>query len=437
MPAASPSLRRPAVRRVAACFVQAALRELASDVAGGAEVPMALDARAAADGPALYDYRPLYRAFTEARADRLETLADYRQAIDVLAEDPAVLQVARSHAPNVDSDEAAIRTAILLPLVVGSAEGAGDFSFDDAVFDQMFDRMLNAVAQECRSFTAFAPLIGVRGPDAVLELGQGVRARRVQPLELAESWPECQGLLPERYGLARDRLLGLELDVALSRDREAELPDATRRVTRAVLALRLVLGGPVATGACLFERLDWEPRAVRAMPASVAAVLPGEPVRLEASRVALVRALADRIAEAETRGGAVAVALGRWSAASGAPVAAERAAGLAACIEPLLGADGAGAYAVAMRAAALVGSTAAEREEVAAGLRAALRLARPDAPLADVDRLAVLAGDVARSVLVAALDQGADALALGPYADAVLLGARPRPQVVVGIMRTA
>ena len=351
MPAASPTVRRPEARRAVAHFVQAALRELAADVEHGDEVPFALDSRDHAGGPSLYEYRPLYRTYVDARLERIVSLADYKLAVASLAVDPAVLGVARDYAPDAESDEDALRAAVLVPLLVGVAEGAGGFDFDDGVFDGIFDRMLSDVAQTRRSFTGFAPIVGLRAIDGSHDLGHDIRARRISPVELAESWPECQGLLPERFGAARDRLLGLELDVAMPRAEGGEMPDTARRFARAILALRLVFGGPITVGPVLFERVDWAPRAVRALPASVTQVLPGEPVRLDPQKLFMVRALADRMADAEMHGGPIAVALGRWASASGAAVAAERAAGLAAAVEPLLGADGAGPHAVAMRAA--------------------------------------------------------------------------------------
>ena len=244
MPAASPTLRRPEARRAVAHFVQAALRELSADVAHGHEVPFALDSRSHLGGPSLYEYRPLYGAYVDARLERLVSLSDYRLAVSSLADDPAVLGVARDHAPDAESDEDALRVAVLVPLLVGVAEGAGGFDFDDGVFDGIFDRMLSDVAHTRRSFTGFAPVVGLRATDGAHDLGQDIRARRISPVELAESWPECQGLLPERFGVARDRLLGLELDVAMPRVDAGEMPDTARRFARAILALRLVFGGP-------------------------------------------------------------------------------------------------------------------------------------------------------------------------------------------------
>jgi hypothetical protein len=84
-----------------------------------------------------------------------------------------------------------------------------------------------------------------------------------------------------------------------------------------------------------------------------------------------------------------------------------------------------------------VGANAADREDIAIAMRSALRLARPDAPITDTEQLARVVGDVARSVLAAALDHGADASQLGAMLDAVLLGSRPRPQSVTNLVRSA
>ncbi len=438
MTAASPTARRPATRRSVALAVQEAFVELQGDVERGQEVEFSLDTRRnGSTSPALYAYRPLFRAYVMARAARLERLPAFRGAISALATDPAVEAAARDHASAATTVEDAVRDAVVLPLIVGVAEGRGQFDFDDVVFDAIFDRMLAAVAHERRSYTAFLPVTGLRGPDAALDLGQGIVLRRISPVELAEGWPECQGLLPDGFALDRDRLLGLELDVSSRRRDGNDLPDGVRRFARAAHALRLVYGGPIATGPCAFERVDWSPRAVRAMPAAVTAPLVGEPARVDSARLPLVRALVERLADAEVRGGAIAVAVGRWAAACGLVVPAERARALTAAIEPLLGADGGGPYAVALRAAVLVGAGAGEREDALRAMRAAQRLAQPDAPLADLDELATRVGDVVRAVLVAALDHGSDAEGLADTLDAVIIGSRPRPQVVSGLARTA
>ena len=216
-----------------------------------------------------------------------------------------------------------------------------------------------------------------------------------------------------------------------------EMPDTARRFARAVLAMRLVFGGPITVGPVLFERVDWAPRAVRALPASVTQVLPGEPVRLDPQKLYMVRALADRMADAEVHGGPD----------------RRRARSLGLCQRRRRGRRARGRAGRRRRTAArrrrrrpprrrdarrrLVGANAADREDIAIAMQAALRLSHPDAPLSDTENLAIVVGDIARSVLAAALDHGADASKLGATLDAVLLGSRPRPQSVTNLVRSA
>ena len=93
------SVLRPELRRPLEHFVQAAFSVLAADVARGQEVPFALGGGGGAGGPRLYDYRPLYRAYIEERAERLLDLADGRAALMALEADPGVLAYAETHAP--------------------------------------------------------------------------------------------------------------------------------------------------------------------------------------------------------------------------------------------------------------------------------------------------------------------------------------------------
>jgi hypothetical protein len=437
--AVATSQRRASARRAAAHFVQAAFSVLQAHVAAGHEVPFALE-EARRDGrPALYDYRPLFRSYVTQRVDELTRLADFGVATEALAADPVLLAVAREQAGTAD-EATALRDAVLVPLVVGVAEGCGGFDFDEGVFDALYARLEGAVAGARRAYSAFTPLVGVRGaPDAV-DLGGGVVLRRTDASTLAERWPECQALLPDRFGVDPDRQHGLELDLALDRASDQAPPDAVAAFVRAVVALRLVTGGAVTAGPIVFERVDWSPRAVRAVPALASTSAPGEPARLDANAVPLVRALVARLgAERGLGGAAVSVALARYGGAASAADAGERVAGLTAVLEPLLGDDGAGSWAVSMRAAALVASTAAERRRIAVALRDAIALGRlRGGPYSgDLERLARTLDDVARSVLVAALELDCGPSGLADLLDEVLLGARPRPQVVGTVARSA
>ena len=135
----------------------------------------------------------------------------------------------------------------------------------------------------------------------------------------------------------------------------------------------------------------------------------------------------------------LAVALGRYGAARAASPA-ERVAGLHAALEPLLAEDGAGPWAVAMRAAALVGQLRRRPPAPRPTLRQASRVTRgttwPSA-LGEEERLERVVDGVVRTVLVAALEADGGPAAFAELLDGVLLGARPRPQVVDGVARTA
>ena len=103
-------------------------------------------------------------------------------------------------------------------------------------------------------------------------------------------------LLPRDYGREVDRMLLVELE----RDLDAAdptVPDAPAEVGRAISALRIATPGAIAAGPVLFERLDWRPYNVRAVPPLAAQVPPGEPTRLDPFRGKLAAELVRRLAD--------------------------------------------------------------------------------------------------------------------------------------------
>ena len=84
----------------------------------GAELPFAFEEHVQRGGPALYEYRPLVRAFVESRASALAERDDARIALDELRREPAAAIFARAHAgPRASEDDALFRT-ILLSLLI-------------------------------------------------------------------------------------------------------------------------------------------------------------------------------------------------------------------------------------------------------------------------------------------------------------------------------
>jgi hypothetical protein len=427
-----PTVLRPALREPLQHFVQAAFSQLARDIAAGQEVPFAIEELGSGEGPRLYDYHPLFDRFIEERSSRIRSLADFRRAIEAVMADSGALAFARAHCPDATSDEERVRIVFLWPLLVRIAEREGTFDYSDEAFDAAYGRVEHDVVKTRHRFEALVPLTGVLVSNPPADLGAGVELLRMTAEDLARDWPESHGLAPPRFGREPDRLCALLIGAELDPKQGDAPPDATKVASAAILALRLVSGGSIAGGSLLFERLDLAPRAVRPLPPEAATAPPGESVRLDQHALGVARALSARLTE-PTPEDTLAVALGRYTAAVNAPTAALRATALVAAVSPLLGGNGAGDDAVALRAASLAGRSAAERMSIAGAVRAAASAKGGNASVNAADASADMAGrvDVAvRAALIAALlddRRGAD---LSSMLDEVLLGVRPRPQLV-------
>jgi hypothetical protein len=142
-----------------------------------------------------------------------------------------------------------------------------------------------------------------------VDLGNGLRVRAAATGELAQHWPEAQGLLPPGFGREVDRYCVLELERGLEAGEEA--PDAPAELADAVTAIRLATAAPVSAGPVLFERLDWRPFGIRPVLPIAATPPPGEPSRLDGFRGTLSKELLERLALADGDP-ALAEALDRW-----------------------------------------------------------------------------------------------------------------------------
>jgi hypothetical protein len=381
-----PAVLRPELRTPLADALQAAYTLLARDVDAGQEVGFAVEGRPVpGGGPSLYAYRPLFGPYIEERRSAILELPDVGRALAALVADPGALAYARRETGEVVSETEAVRQAILWPLLVGVAERQDAFDFSEAAFDALYGPVERHVVHDARRLEAFAPLTGVLVSHPPVELAAGIVLVRAGREEVSRRWPETLGLLPDRFAAEPDRRLGLELVVA-------DGGDVVAPVRAAVAALRLAGAGAAAAGPLLFSRLDLEPRAVQALPAGVATPLEGASVRLDALGLEHAARLCARLLETDLTSPA-AVALERWSVTPGA-----------AALEPLLGPD---RRLAALRAAALVGTTAEERTAIAS----------------DVE-------PVVRSVLAAAVLDDRSGAALPELLDEVLLGARPRPRLL-------
>lgn len=392
-------------------FCLGAFTLLEREIAAGAELPFAFEEHRAPGRPALYEYRPLARAFVEERARRLETLEDTRVALEELGRTPQAGLFARGHAVEPPAAGATLFRTVLLPLVVRTAESCGGFEWDDAAFDSAYADLERSLFAARHLYTALAPVVGLSAGSPV-GLGRGIRVRAAEPGELAELWPEAGGLLPDRFGREPDRTLVLELDRALVAG-EPEPPDAPGELADAVTAIRLATAGAVAAGPVIFERLDWRPIGIRpAVP--IAATCPaGEATRLDAMRGKVAADLVARLAASDDDP-ELGEALDRFelSLFQAEPFRSEQ---LRESLVALLGGTD-GLFAAALRAATLVGDTGRARAAHLARLRS----------LAAGEPADARASDAIRRALVETLLH-ADRAGLIESLDESLLGLRPRP----------
>jgi hypothetical protein len=403
------AVRAPHLYRSLRCFCLAGFSLLVAHVEQGAELPFAFEEHASGGPAPLYEYRPLARAYVEARSERLGALADAKLAIDDLRREPAAAIYAAAHVGK-EGDAPLLRT-ILLPLLADVAEACGGFDWSDDVFDRAYAGLERSLFGSRRTYAAVAPLVGL-SLGSQLELADGLRVRLAAAGELAAHWPEANGLLPAEFGRVPDRLCVLELERALLPN-EPQPPDAPGELADAVSALRLATAAPVAAGPVLFERLDWRPLAIRPVLPIAATEPPGEPTRLDAFRARLASDLLARLGHADDDP-ELAEALDRWelSLFADEPFRSEQ---LREALAALLGgADG--LWAAAVRAAVLLGETGRDRAELLDRLRALVAGEPAGRGAADAVRKAVVEtlahGD--RPALVASLDDA-------------LLGVRPRP----------
>jgi hypothetical protein len=423
------SVLRPELRRPLEHFVQAAFSVLAADVARGQEVPFALGGGGGASGPRLYDYRPLYRAYVEERAERLLDLADGRAALAALEADPGVLAYADVHAPGSTRTSEAVRRSVLVPLLVGVAERCDGFDFDVDAFAAVYGAVERGVTATETRVSAFTPLAGLLLANPPADLGAGVTLRRASLGEIGALWPESSGLVPEEFGREPDQLLYLDLELSVRKGDPQR--DAAEAVGHAVTALRLATGARVAAGPLLFEAVDGAHRSVRALPPLAAATPAGDVVRLDANSLATARALAAALASpAPVR---LELALGQHAAgvvASRGEIG--RLASSLAIVRALLDGERVGDHAVSLRVAALRGSTAGARLRIVEVFADAARVlsGELELPPDESERLVDEIDGAARATLLAALLDGRANEDLGDELDAVLLGARPRPRSV-------
>ena len=301
-------MRAPHLYPLLRGFVLGSFVVLGRELEEGGDLPFAFEEHVQRGGPALYELRPLVRAFIEERETILRSREDARLAVEELRREPAASIFAHAHAgPRATEDEALFRT-VLLGLLIAMAEACGGFDWDDESFERAYGLLESSLYGEHRRYTAIAPLAGI-SLSKPAELAPGMVVRPFAAGELSTHWPESRGLLPRSFGREPDRTCVLEfrqeLDVGdTPRDASAEIADA-------VSALRLTTSAALAAGPVLFETLDGRPFGIQPVLPIAATQPPGEPSRLDTFRTPIAVEVLAALGDADGDP-SLAEALDRW-----------------------------------------------------------------------------------------------------------------------------
>jgi hypothetical protein len=376
------AVRAPHLYPMLRGFVLGAFVVLGRELEEGAELPFAFEEHVQRRGPALYELRPLVRAFIEEREPMLRAREDATLAIEELQREPAAAIYARAHAGSHAGEEDSLFRTVLVGLLVSTAEACGGFDWEDEAFDRAYAELESSLFGERRRYVVVAPLIGI-AVARTTELAPGLTVRLWQPGELSTHWPESRGLLPQGFAREPDRYCVLELQVEL--EAAGELPDAAAEVADAVSAIRLTTAAALAAGPVLFETLDGRPYGIRPVLPIAATQPPGEPSRLDAFRTPIAVEVLAALGQADGDP-ALAEALDRWelSLFQNEPFRSEQ---LRASLASLLGETW------PLRSAVLLADDGAAREELHGHLVA----------LAGGEAASPAASEAARKALVATL----------------------------------
>jgi hypothetical protein len=374
------AVRAPHLYPLLRGFVLGAFVVLGRELEEGAELPFAFEEHVERRGPALYELRPLVRAFIEDREPMLRAREDARIAVEELVREPAAGIFARAHAGARASEDEALFRTVLLGLLIATAEACGGFDWDDEAFEKAYAELEHTLFGERRRYVAVAPLTGLSLMNP-FDLAPGLLVRPFVSGELATHWPESRGLLPRDFGREPDRSIVVELRREL--DTGEAPPDAAGEIADAVSALRLTTMAAVAAGPVLFETLDGRPFGIQPVLPIAATQPPGESSRLDAFRAPIAVDVLSVLGDADGDPG-LADALDRWelSLFQSEPFRSEQ---IRAALAALLGDTW------PMRCCVLLADDAAAREELYGDLTA-LSAGEAASPAAvDAARRAVVA----------------------------------------------
>lgn len=253
-------MRNLTLHRLLEAFTVEASGRLASETAGGAEIPFEVVEERGAGRVPLYCYRPLTGDFIRGRLGRLTELGSYRPVADALASCGGleIYLEERGHVRVPADTGTQARTAVGTFLASVFAERS-EFGFEPAHFEAAYAELEGALYEGCCTASVIVSVLGVGLDPSTTELalGDGVSLIRGDALEQAPAeavWGDGD----------EPRVLAV---LAVNQERCARPPVtvARARFRRILTALRLFERGGYALGPIAWSRTEagsWRPVAV-------------------------------------------------------------------------------------------------------------------------------------------------------------------------------
>jgi len=345
-----------------AAFVREAARQLADEVAGGAELPFELVESGGAAAAPLYCWRPLTGRFVAERTTLLARLESYPAAAQGLAALPNLAGYLRTRGRRVPGDAPRAQAdATLQALLTVVWEDAGEFHFEPERFEAAYAELERVGYEGMTLAVVVTPVDGLVIESEVVALGDNLALAR--GTSLLDAPADLRG---DAY--ATVAVLRLEGAATGEGAEAAGLAAAGRRLRRLQTALRLWDDAEPVLGPTAWARTAGGPWL--GVPLTSGLRRPEADCLLPAEDEDPLRAFCALVARRTPRGGELAWALRRFE------LGCERASALEALTDWLLAARALLGPERAFARLAAICAPLADREALAARLEEAAALER-------------------------------------------------------------
>ena len=192
----------------------------------------------------------------------------------------------------------ALFRAILLPLLVRTAEACGGFDWEDGAFDRVYGELEHSLFGTNRAVRARSRRSSASRSASRSTLARGIRVHETTADEICARWPEARELLPSGFGQTPERTCVLALERELPGGEESP-PDAPGRAGRRRHRAPARHGRAGRRRAGRLRAARPHPLEVRPLLGIAATEPAGEPTRLDPWRGKLAADLLARLAESE------------------------------------------------------------------------------------------------------------------------------------------